>query len=64
MFEQQYDEEMSAEIRRLEGKQRAAAAGHPEWQNACAGCGCEISVQAERCAPCLAKSGELESNGR
>ena len=64
MFEQQYDEEMSAEIRRLEGKQRAAAAGHPEWQNACAGCGCEITVKAERCAPCLAKSGELASHGR
>ena len=58
MFEQQYDEEMCSEIRRLEGKQRAAAAGHPEWQNACAGCGCEISLQAEFCASCLAKQVE------
>jgi len=55
VFEQQYDEQMTAEIRRLEGKQRAAAVGHPEWHNACAGCGCELPVEAESCPHCLAK---------
>jgi len=55
MFELQYDEEMSAEIRRLEGKARAAAAGHPEWSNACPGCGCELQVEADTCASCRAK---------
>ena len=52
MFEQQYDEQMTAEIQRLEGKQRAVAAGHPEWQNACDGCGCELPVGADRCQNC------------
>ena len=52
MFEQQYDEQMTAEIRRLEGKQRAAAAGHSDWQNACARCGCELPVDADLCEPC------------
>ena len=52
MFEQQYDEEMAAEIRRLEAKLRAAQSGHPEWQNACADCGCKLSVDADSCEPC------------
>jgi len=52
MFEQQYDDEMAAEVRRLEAQQRAKAAGHPEWQNACAGCGCEIGLADDRCAAC------------
>ena len=52
MFEQQYNEEMEAEVNRLEGKQRAAAAGHPEWENACAGCGCELKPGVERCERC------------
>lgn len=52
MFEQQYDDEMAAEIRRLEAKQRAARAGHPEWDNACASCGCELRGDVERCASC------------
>jgi len=56
VFEQQYDDEMAAEIRRLEGKARAAASGHPEWQNACAGCGCELSVAAESCERCHPKT--------
>lgn len=55
MFEQQYDEQMTAEIRRLEGIQRAAAAGHPEWHNACAGCGCELPVEADWCTHCIPK---------
>jgi predicted amidophosphoribosyltransferase len=52
VFEQQYDDEMAAEIRRLEAKARAAAAGHPEWQNACPGCGSELSVSADSCERC------------
>jgi hypothetical protein len=55
MFEQQYDEQMTAEIRRLEGQQRAAAAGHPEWQNACPECGCQLEVQVDRCEHCAGK---------
>jgi hypothetical protein len=52
MFESQYNDEMEAEVRRLEGKQRAIAAGHPEWDNACAGCRCELSLDAEMCVEC------------
>ncbi len=43
MFESQYNDEMEAEVRRLEAQQRAVVAGHPEWANACAGCGCELA---------------------
>jgi len=50
---------MTAEIRRLEGKRRAAEAGHPEWGNACAGCGCELPVQADSCPRCATKPGDL-----
>ncbi|MEI6213291.1 MAG: hypothetical protein WCP10_04230 [Desulfuromonadales bacterium] len=42
MFENQYNEEMEAEVRRLEAKLRATLAGHPEWDNACAFCHCEL----------------------
>lgn len=42
MFEVQYNDEMEAEVRRLEAKQRAVSAGHPEWVNACSGCGCRL----------------------
>jgi hypothetical protein len=52
VFEQQYDEQMTAEILRLEGKQRATAFGHPEWQNACADCGCELPLAGSRCQAC------------
>jgi hypothetical protein len=52
MFEAQYNDEMAAEVRRLEGKRRAVAAGHPEWDNACTVCGCELSGDAERCDRC------------
>ncbi len=38
MFETQYNEEMEAEVRRLDAKQRAISAGHPEWDNACKLC--------------------------
>lgn len=55
MFESQYNDEMEAEVRRLEGKQRAIAAGHPEWDNACAGCGCELPVNAAICWVCGTK---------
>ena len=53
MFESQYNEEMEAEVRRLEAKKRAADAGHPEWDNACALCGCELSGNTElHCKAC------------
>lgn len=58
VFEQQYDEQMTAEIRRLEGKQRATAAGHPEWDNACPGCGCQLQVEADSCALCAGRAGQ------
>jgi len=52
VFEQQYDEEMSAEIRRLEARARAVRAGHPEWENACTACGCRLEGGEERCTEC------------
>ena len=53
MFECQYNEEMEAEVKRLEAQARAVAAGHPEWVNACAGCGAELkTVDACRCGIC------------
>ena len=53
MFESQYNEEMEAEVKRLEAKKRAAEAGHPEWDNACAVCGCRLSgAVAKRCPAC------------
>ena len=53
MFESQYNDEMAAEVQRLEAQGRALAAGHPEWANACAGCGCELeSITISRCERC------------
>ncbi|GFO57517.1 hypothetical protein GMSM_45240 [Geomonas sp. Red276] len=53
MFENQYNEEMEAEVKRLEAKARATQAGHPEWENACRVCGKEISgTTLERCGDC------------
>lgn len=53
MFEVQYNDEMEAEVKRLEAQQRAAAAGHPEWVNACAGCGGELkTIEMDRCERC------------
>jgi len=53
MFEVQYNDEMEAEIRRLEAKNRAIAADHPDWNNACAVCGCELTdVIVDRCGDC------------
>ncbi len=53
MFEVPYTAEMEAEVKRLEAHRRAVAAGHPEWVNACAACGCELKgVDAERCKGC------------
>lgn len=53
MFEVHYNEEMAAEVLRLEARRRAEEAGHPEWENACSGCGARLTVEAgERCAAC------------
>jgi len=53
VFESQYNDEMEAEVRRLEAKKRAFAAGHPEWQNACAVCGAELAATAgDKCCRC------------
>ncbi|HTG81141.1 MAG TPA: hypothetical protein VL949_04310 [Geobacteraceae bacterium] len=53
MFELQYNDEMEAEVRHLEAQQRAVAAGHPEWANACAVCKCELTrVDTDRCEGC------------
>lgn len=53
MFETQYNEEMEAEVQRLEALKRATEAGHPEWENACESCGCRITGTADRrCAAC------------
>lgn len=54
MFEVHYNDEMEAEIQRLEAKNRAAAPGHPEWDNACAGCGCQLkAINVEKCDRCV-----------
>ena len=53
MFENQYNDEMAAEVGRLEAKGRARAAGHPEWDNACAVCGCELKATTQtKCENC------------
>jgi hypothetical protein len=53
LFESQYNDEMAAEVKRLEAQKRAAAAGHPEWLNACADCGAELAVTAgDKCCQC------------
>lgn len=53
MFEAQYNDEMEMEVKRLEAQQRAIAAGHPEWVNACAACRCELKrADIDRCERC------------
>jgi hypothetical protein len=53
MFEVQYNDEMEAEIKRLEAMKRAIAAGHPEWDNACGICGCELKgISINKCGQC------------
>ncbi|MDD5285402.1 MAG: hypothetical protein PHD54_06050 [Desulfuromonadaceae bacterium] len=53
MFESQYNEEMEAEVKRLEAQTRATNAGHPEWLNACALCGSELmEVENSLCNQC------------
>ncbi|MEI6702999.1 MAG: hypothetical protein WCL71_05610 [Deltaproteobacteria bacterium] len=54
MFESQYNDEMEAEVKRLEAQKRAINAGHPEWLNACADCGSELTgTEATICEKCL-----------
>ena len=56
MFECQYNDEMEAEVKRLEAKARAVAAGHPEWLNACTVCGAELlTLDLSRCENCCRK---------
>ena len=53
MFESQYNDEMEAEVMRLEAQIRAVNAGHPEWTNACAVCGCELAgTDSNKCEQC------------
>lgn len=53
MFDNQYNDEMAAEVLRLEAKKRAADAGRPDWENACAGCGCRLhSTGITNCEGC------------
>ena len=53
MFEDQYNDEMIAEVKRLDAKQRAILAGHPNWANACASCGCELNaINPDQCEQC------------
>lgn len=53
MFESQYNDEMEAEVKRLEAQMRAVNAGHPEWVNACVVCGCQLTgTDASRCDKC------------
>ena len=55
MFECQYNDEMEAEVKRLEAQARAVAAGHPQWLNACAACGAELlTVDVSSCEICAA----------
>jgi hypothetical protein len=53
MFEDQYNDEMTAEVKRLEAKSRALAAGNPHWNNACSTCGCELAaIDTAVCESC------------
>jgi len=49
-FECQYNDEMEAEVKRLEAQARAVAAGHQEWLNACAVCGAELQTVDVSCS--------------
>lgn len=54
MFENQYNEEMGLEVRRMEAKKRATMAGHPDWDNACIVCGSELTcITTDRCGNCI-----------
>lgn len=58
MFEVQYNDEMVAEVKRLEARQRAVAAGHLDWVNACAACECELErVDIDKCERCSPEAG-------
>ncbi len=53
MFESQYNDEMEAEVMRLEAQKRASDVGHPEWENACRVCGCRINgTRVATCTKC------------
>ncbi len=53
VFETQYNEEMETEVKRLDAKQRAISAGHPEWDNACRFCGKRLyGTGSDTCEDC------------
>lgn len=54
MFESQYNDEMEAEVKRLEALARAAANRH-ERQGSCAVCGCELLTVDSSCQLCPKK---------
>lgn len=58
MFETAYNDEMVAAVQRQEAKARATAAGHPDWHNACALCGSELTgITSSLCALCDVENG-------
>lgn len=53
VFESQYNDEMEAEVKRLEAQKQAINAGHPEWINTCATSGCELNdLDSAKCSKC------------
>jgi hypothetical protein len=43
------------ERRKTRGRQFATAAGHPEWENACRSCGCQLPLERDLCESCQLK---------
>ncbi len=53
MSESQHNDEMIVEVPQAEARRRAETAGHPEWENACARCGCRLEgITADTCLGC------------
>lgn len=51
MFEVQDNSEREAEIKRLEAKNRAIAAGYAAWENACTDCGLTLTAYLTKIRP-------------
>jgi hypothetical protein len=43
------------EERKAKCRQFASAFGHPDWENACRSCGCQLSLDRDLCDPCQLK---------